>query len=97
MSRKSAVFVFGLLLAAGAAWAQSITGSVIGVVRDPSGAVVTGAEVRLTNNGTGVTQRTTTDDAGTYRFLLLPSGVYRIESRRPGVQDVPPRRAHCRG
>ena len=86
MSRKSAVFVFGLLLAAGAAWAQSITGSVIGVVRDPSGAVVTGAEVRLTNNGTGVTQRTTTDDAGTYRFLLLPSGVYRIEASGPGFK-----------
>lgn len=80
------VVACGLLLPGGAAWAQSITGSVTGEVRDPSGAAVAGAEVRLTNNGTGVSQRTTSDEAGLFRFLLLPPGNYRIEVSGAGFK-----------
>lgn len=86
MSRNTLCFFFGAFLFAVAASGQSITGSVTGVVRDPSGAAVAGAEVRLTNVGTGITQRTTSDETGGYRFLLLPSGSYRIEVSRSGFK-----------
>ena len=86
MSRNAVWSFFGASMLAIAAWGQSITGSITGVVRDPSGAAVAGAEVRLTNAGTGITQRTTSSDTGDYRFLLLPSGSYRIEVARSGFK-----------
>jgi len=86
MFRSTLSLLLGACLWSAAVWAQSITGSVTGVVRDPSGAVVVGTEVRLTNTGTGVTQRTSTDGAGNFRFLLLPSGTYRIEATGAGFK-----------
>ena len=48
-------------------WAQSAsTGTVFGVVTDPSGAVVVGAVVTLTDTGTGTVRTTTTNDSGRY-------------------------------
>src|SRR5438552_8791953 len=79
-----------LIIAAGlwasAAWAQLITGTVTGTVRDSSGAVNVGAEVRLINSGTGSVQRATTDEAGNFRFLLLPVGTYAVESGDKGLK-----------
>lgn len=69
-----------------AARAQSITGAVTGTVRDPSGAVVVGTEVRLINSGTGIIHRAVTDAAGNFRFLLLPSGTYNIEAGGGGFK-----------
>src|SRR4051794_36121703 len=66
--------------------AQSITGAVTGSVRDASGGVITGNEVRLANAGTGVVNRTVTDGAGNFRFLLLPPGNYSVEAGAPGFK-----------
>ena len=49
-----------------------------GVVRDPAGALVAGAQVTATAPDTGTTQTTQTDEAGFYEFLL-PSGSYQLE------------------
>src|SRR5215831_563459 len=53
-------------------YAQVDTGSITGVVSDASGAVVSGAKVTLTNEGTGTSLTTTTGADGVYTFSLKP-------------------------
>lgn len=81
----AAVLAFLAILAAqSAVYAQSITGSVTGSVVDPSQAAIPGASVTLTNMGTGVAQVVTSDSSGSYRFLQLPPGNYRLEATLSG-------------
>ena len=65
---------------------QASTGSVSGTVRDQSGAVIPGAAVALTNTATNVTLRTTTNEAGLYRFPGVVPGPYRLTVEAPGMQ-----------
>lgn len=52
--------------------------SITGTVTDPNGAVVQGAEVTVTNQGTGVANTVTTDASGLYRVAQLPPGSYTV-------------------
>src|SRR6202034_1781893 len=54
------------------------SGSVQGVVQDPSGAGVAKATVRIVNKDTQVTETAKSDDSGNFRFISLPPGSYRI-------------------
>jgi len=60
--------------------AQFDRAAVLGTVRDASGAVIPGAAVSLSNMQTGVTQRGSTDETGSYQFLNAPIGEYRVEA-----------------
>lgn len=53
-----------LLFAAWAAWGQSNVASITGIVTDPSGAVVPGAEIVVTSRDTGLVYRARTNEAG---------------------------------
>ncbi|MDP2053900.1 MAG: carboxypeptidase regulatory-like domain-containing protein, partial [Acidobacteriota bacterium] len=64
------------------AWAQDQRGSIEGVVRDASGAVLPGATVEATANG--VVSATVTDAVGLYRFPSLPPGNYRVSANLQG-------------
>ena len=65
----------GLLLpAAHAQFGASLSGTVL----DPSGLVIKGATVKLTNNATQVTATVTTNDTGFYSFSELPPGDYSL-------------------
>ena len=55
-----------------ALYAQSNSGSISGVVTDPSGAVVPGATVSIQNLVSAYTRTTTTDNAGHFQFTNLP-------------------------
>lgn len=66
------------LLLVGPLAAQTVQGVVTGTITDKTGAVVTGAKVTLTNEGTNVPQETTTGKAGEYRFSLVPPGTYTL-------------------
>lgn len=57
-----------------------------GTVSDPTGAVVPGATVTLTNNETSKTQTTTTSDEGFYRFSGLAPGKYTITGESAGFK-----------
>jgi hypothetical protein len=48
------------------AWAQFETATVVGTVKDSTGAVVPGAKVTLTNTATGVSLERTSDANGSY-------------------------------
>jgi len=70
-------------------WSQSITGSISGAVKDPTGAVVSNARVTVTNTDTGVTVRTIkTDSGGNYSAQLLPIGHYQITVEAPGFSKA---------
>lgn len=66
--------------------AQSASGQITGVVRDPSGAGVAGAEVIVTSELTGITQKTTTTGPGDYSFPVLPVGVYSVSTDMKGFR-----------
>ena len=66
-------------------WA-SVTGSISGVVRDASGAVIPGAEIVAHNVETGVQWKLTTDTRGFYSFEALPIGTYDVEVSKEGFQ-----------
>jgi hypothetical protein len=67
-------------------FAQQITGSILGNVVDPSGAVVTGASVAARQTETGLTRTATTDHAGSYVLLELPVGHYQLQVEAKGFQ-----------
>src|SRR5215470_10518137 len=66
-------------LAAAIAQAQSIGGTINGVVSDPAGAVIRKATVTATNEGTSAARRTTTDENGYYTLPELPVGFYALK------------------
>ncbi len=66
--------------------AQNTEGTILGTVKDPSGAVVAGATVRLKNQGTGAERTTTTDTNGDYRFTNAIVGSYVLSIEANGFQ-----------
>jgi hypothetical protein len=81
--------VWILILCAGtAAFAQAGRGGINGLVIDPSGAVVAGAEVTARNDATGVALSTVTTAAGLYSFVSLSPGVYAVSASQKGFDTV---------
>jgi hypothetical protein len=81
--------IFVLLLSAGTpAWAQAGRGGINGTVTDPSGAVVPGAKVTLTNHDTGLTERTQTTGGGLYTFVSLNPGQYQVTATQKGFETL---------
>jgi hypothetical protein len=77
------------LLAAGPLWPQSInSGTVAGIVTDPSGAVISNASAQLRNPVTGYSNSTTTDAAGAFRFNNVPLNNYRLTVSAPDFSDA---------
>jgi len=64
------------------------TGSIQGTVTDPSGAVVSGAKVSITNQGTGATQAVTTNATGSYTSQALDPGNYKVQVSAKGFSTV---------
>jgi Carboxypeptidase regulatory-like domain len=67
-----------------AAMAQNVTGSITGVVSDPTGALVAGAQVVAHNMDTGVDTPATTNADGIYRIDFLPAGHYQVTVQAAG-------------
>jgi len=69
---------FCFFLFAVSAFAQKITGDISGTVTDPTGAAVPNAVVNVQNLGNGEKATATTNEAGFYRIVNLPPGLYRM-------------------
>jgi hypothetical protein len=67
--------------------AQVATGTILGHVRDATGAEVPTAQVTATNVATGFTRTTTTDAEGQYALRLLPVGDYRVDVALSGFKN----------
>ncbi|HZQ54590.1 MAG TPA: TonB-dependent receptor [Bryobacteraceae bacterium] len=68
--------------------AQVVTGDILGTITDPSGAVVTQAQIVITNTSTHETHELTSSNAGEYIQTALPSGYYNIKVTAPGFKTV---------
>src|SRR5437016_805984 len=65
------------------------TGAITGTVQDPSGAVVANADVQLTNQDTGVLERSVkTGPDGSFNAQLLPVGTYTVSVHAPGFTQA---------
>src|SRR2546425_1582143 len=81
------LLLMALCALCGTAFAQG-TGTILGVVRDQTGAVVLGATVQIKNTKTGVGRTVTSDANGYYAVNLLPVGEYEMEVRARGFSTV---------
>ncbi len=89
--RTVLVLLAATLFAAGASrlMAQTpSTGALAGTVTDPSGAVIAGATVTLTDTATGQVRTATTDANGSYKFGLLAPGTYSVEFADTGFKTT---------
>jgi hypothetical protein len=68
--------------------AQTITGSISGIVTDPAGGVVPGATVTLINEKTNETRDSVSNDEGRFNFAALQPGPYTIKIERNGFQTL---------
>ncbi len=91
MGGRIALLTALLLVLSGFAVAQETTGSITGTVTDPAGAVVPGAAVTITNQGTQVVTETQTGSAGAYVVRELEPGRYTVRFEATGFkgQEVP--------
>ena len=63
---------------------QVATGTIIGRVKDPSGAVVPGVNISIKSIATGAMRKTMTDSNGRYQVPALPPGAYDVEASAKG-------------
>src|SRR5579862_6791242 len=80
----------GLLIFLGAVCAVSAqvsTGTMLGTVKDSSGAVVAGVNVTARNTETNTTRTFTTGDDGAYRIPSLPIGAYEMRAEHEGFKS----------
>jgi hypothetical protein len=77
------LFALALLLSS-LSVAQVDTGTILGTVRDATGAVIPGAAITLTSQSQGVSFRTTTNSEGNYQFPAIRVGQYTVAAEAPG-------------
>lgn len=77
-----------LAVAPATCWAQVTTATLYGIVSDRSDARIPGADVSVTNEGTGQVRKTVTDDQGEFVFNLLQVGVYTLRVEMPGFKAL---------
>ncbi|MGA8531537.1 MAG: carboxypeptidase regulatory-like domain-containing protein [Acidobacteriaceae bacterium] len=83
--RNAGVVCITVLLSVTALWA-SVSGSISGSVKDPSGSVVPNAHVTVKESDTGLSYETRTDSKGYYTFPVLPVGHYQLNVYASGFQ-----------
>lgn len=90
MSRALAVRILVILVCLAVSqpslWSQIRSGAISGSVVDPSGAIVAGAAVTVTETSTNVRYDIKTNQSGEFQAPYLPPGVYRVEVTQPGFQ-----------
>lgn len=84
--RFACYLVLATCLAAAPLLAQSTFGTILGTVRDPSGAAISGAQLTLLNTGTQGARSVTTDDNGDYAFRNIDVGAYQLTIAAAGFQ-----------
>src|SRR5256712_28031 len=99
MVRRTGVSLFSLgrlvvailvLIALGTNWlafAQTATATIVGVVKDISGALIPGVSIAVKHTDTGQTRTALSSDSGSYNVPLLPVGAYELTTTMPGFKQ----------
>lgn len=77
-----------LLASSAASFAQAYFGTVSGVLSDPSGAVLPGAKLILTDQNKGYVFNETSDQTGRYLFRSIPPGIYSVTAEIAGFDKT---------
>lgn len=86
---KAVLCALTIIILCSAAFAQGTASSGLsGSVADNNGAVIKGANVTVTNKGSGQSRTAATSDNGEYRIDLLPAGVYDIKVTATGFGEL---------
>jgi hypothetical protein len=80
------ITLIALLVSMPPAWAQLSSGSITGVVSDPSHAVIPAAKITLTEMDKGLVTNATTDVSGRYLIRSVPTGRYKLTVTAPGFE-----------
>lgn len=88
LSRGLLLFSLLVLLSSLASAQVKSTGAVLGTVKDPSGAVIPGATISLTNVDAGSTIATESNASGDYIFPVVPVGRYELSVTKSGFKKV---------
>jgi len=85
---KTATICGVLFLLVQSAAGQARIGSIQGVVKDPTGALVTNANVTVTQPVTGYRQSTQTDSSGSFKLVNIPFNTYKVRVEASGFQGT---------
>src|SRR5262249_668397 len=78
----------GFLLVSQDLDAQGTAGSIVGTVKDPSGAIIPGAPVIIRNLATNTARNATSNESGAYNVPLLPPGLYEVSVQQEGFRNA---------
>ena len=85
---KAIVFILALMPGFPVLKAQVASGSIGGLITDPSRGAVPQAKITLVNQGTGVERVTQSDGTGNYQFPLVAPGFYRLRAESRGFTST---------
>ena len=80
--------LFSIVLLATVAFGQSPNGTISGLVLDPSGSAIVGADILIVNDATGLSYPGVTNGQGIYAIASLPPGPYRIQVSKLGFKTL---------
>jgi Carboxypeptidase regulatory-like domain/TonB dependent receptor len=86
--RRIVFLGFVTLVSGGCLSGQSPNGTMNGLVLDPTGGVIVGAEIRIANDATGVQYTGKTNEEGIYVITNLPPGPYRLQVSKIGFKTL---------
>jgi len=84
--RLIVIVTAGVLVCVGTALGQSTFGTILGTVRDSSGALIPGSVITVENTGTSSRRSGLSDESGSYTFPNLEPGSYKVKIELPGFQ-----------
>src|SRR5271168_2296829 len=87
MMKRNILLMLLTLVICTVAGAQFEAGSIVGVVTDPSGAVISKAPIELRGLATNVVRQATTSSAGAFDFVEVPPGQYSIIVKQAGYKE----------
>ena len=71
--------------------AQAVSGTIVGTVTDPTGAIVANAQVTIVLTGQSAVHTSVTNESGNYTEPDLPPGTYTVTVAAPGFKKKPAR------
>jgi Carboxypeptidase regulatory-like domain/TonB-dependent Receptor Plug Domain/TonB dependent receptor len=85
---RPALFLLAVIVVPALSSGQDANGRIFGTVYDPQGAVISSAQITVTNTATQVVRNATTDSQGYFQVLALPIGNYKVKSEHAGFRTV---------
>jgi Carboxypeptidase regulatory-like domain len=86
ISRACSLVALFVGLFSACAWPQTQLATIFGTITDATGAVISGAQVTILNQSTGVKRTAFTDTTGQYHIVGVPTGSYSVRVEKEGFQ-----------